>query len=165
MSCVEEMQQMLKEYGWAPRVLSTLTYSNRIYLWLPPLSEESDFFFNHGITFVGWKKPRFELYRVEKKIFRNLDSFNTWIERSKEKSKSLKSKKSKNARKKIQKLQSGFEFQDEKTEYVEKPDLILVNEQIYYMCYLTDSEEMLSSSTNSKLLDTIIFNMDRFNER
>lgn len=179
----QKLIDFLKEEGWerkdAKRPGRHSWTSAK--LWMPPFGQGYDFFSDFGIVFgggYGYNTPAFKWVRVQKKIFRNNQAYQSWLNRSskelaevqteirKEENRLIRAYKKKHKVKKCSSKHDGSDKLDELTKrYAElqnaNPDIVLHSHKVYYLCYDVEIEEVMDKGKNSALLNSIIFNLEK----
>lgn len=149
-----------------------------------------EFFNEHGIIIANTKSyywhKLFEInwVRIEKRIFRNHEAYREWADRYTHKitevrkahEKALRNVRNLNGKRKKKNHHKAIgrrEKAEKKAAEVSKaldsilaqsPNFILHSDKLYYICYEIEPDEVLNNTKNSALVDTILFNMEKFNE-
>jgi hypothetical protein len=180
----EEILKIIRSEGWLPRHLTNpvARILSDYQLWFPATSTNQGFFTEYGLVY----KPlayysndrRFSWVKVEKKIFNSLDKYKVWSKSIQEKINSLNKEAiellTKIQNLKMEKIHKAHKIselenklknieEEKRIEWAKKPTYVLSSDHVYYLCYEVDTEDVIGSSNNPELLDTIIFNMELFN--
>jgi len=180
-----KISNLLKENGWNMIKDEKGFASSYSLLWLPPFdfsNEDSDFFFDYGLVtnpYSAYNKVQWVM--VSKKIFRSLESYQSWrsrgfkqrldlskevraIDRKIKKLSKTKKKAGKNKLEilKLEKEKSLTWERVDRSKLVPDIDHCFSFGQIYYLCENVDYNEVFNSAKNNKLIETVLFNLDKF---
>jgi hypothetical protein len=186
----QEIIDLLRAEGWEAKKtanpIGNIRY-NPYKLWMPPFGNGYNFFHDFGLIFGTnhrYNAPPFRWVRVQKKIFKNDNVYKLWLQRDADKLSeinkliSVETKKLRKAYVKKHKLKgtkakynslydSSAKLQALEVQRNEcmgnNPDVVLKSGKVYYACYYVEPEEVLDNGTNDALINTIIFNLEKFN--